>query len=409
MTPSSKTTSAQGQGQKLIDLAETWSAHNYHPLPFVLTRGEGVWVHDPDGNRYMDMLSAYSALNHGHRHPRIIQALKDQADRITLTSRAFHNDLFGPLCEKLCRLAGQEMTLLMNSGAEAVETAIKTARKWGYKVKKVPRDKAEIIVCENNFHGRTTTIVGFSSEEQYREDFGPFTPGFKLIPYGDAQALERAITPETIGFLVEPIQGEAGILMPADGYLKKAAEICRRNRVLLIADEIQTGFGRTGKLFCYEHDGIVPDLIIVGKALGGGVLPVSGVIGKRETLGLFRPGDHGSTFGGNTLACAVAIAALDVLVEERLVERSAEMGAYFMKRLREIRSDKVREVRGRGLLIGVEIKEEHGTARPYCEKLMELGILAKETHHQVIRFAPPLVMTREEADWALERIAKVLA
>ena len=409
MTPSSKTPAAQGQSQKLIELAETWSAHNYHPLPVVLTRGEGVWVYDPDGNRYMDMLSAYSALNHGHRHPRIIKALKDQADRITLTSRAFHNDLFGPLCEKLCRLAGQEMTLLMNSGAEAVETAIKTARKWGYKVKKVPRDKAEIIVCENNFHGRTTTIVGFSSEEQYREDFGPFTPGFKLIPYGDAQALERAITPETIGFLVEPIQGEAGILMPADGYMKKAAEICRRNRVLLIADEIQTGFGRTGKLFCYEHDGIVPDLIIVGKALGGGVLPVSGVIGKRETLGLFRPGDHGSTFGGNTLACAVAIAALDVLVEERLVERSAEMGAYFMKRLREIRTDKVREVRGRGLLIGVEIKEEHGTARPYCEKLMELGILAKETHHQVIRFAPPLVMTREEADWALERIAKVLA
>jgi len=321
MTSSSKTTTAQGQSQKLIELAETWSAHNYHPLPVVLTRGEGVWVHDPDGNRYMDMLSAYSALNHGHRHPRIIQALKDQADRITLTSRAFHNDLFGPLCEKICRLAGQEMTLLMNSGAEAVETAIKTARKWGYKVKKVPKDKAEIIVCENNFHGRTTTIVGFSSEEQYREDFGPFTPGFKLIPYGDAQALERAITPETIGFLVEPIQGEAGILMPADGYMKKAAEICRRNRVLLIADEIQTGFGRTGKLFCYEHDGIVPDLIIVGKALGGGVLPVSGVIGKRETLGLFRPGDHGSTFGGNTLACAVAIAALDVLVEERLVER----------------------------------------------------------------------------------------
>lgn len=409
MTPSSKTPAAQGQGQKLIELAETWSAHNYHPLPVVLTRGEGVWVYDPDGNRYMDMLSAYSALNHGHRHPRVIKALKDQADRITLTSRAFHNDLFGPLCEKLCRLAGQEMTLLMNSGAEAVETAIKTARKWGYKVKKVPKDGAEIIVCENNFHGRTTTIVGFSSEEQYREDFGPFTPGFRLIPYGDAQALERAITPDTIGFLVEPIQGEAGILMPADGYLKKAAEICRRNRVLLIADEIQTGFGRTGRLFCYEHDGIVPDLIIVGKALGGGVLPVSGVIGKRETLGLFRPGDHGSTFGGNTLACAVAIAALDVLVEERLVERSAEMGAYFMKRLREIRTDKVREVRGRGLLIGVEIKEEHGTARPYCEKLMELGILAKETHHQVIRFAPPLVMTREEADWALERIAKVLA
>ena len=409
MTPASKSTAAQGQSQKLIDLAETWSAHNYHPLPVVLTRGEGVWVYDPEGNRYMDMLSAYSALNHGHRHPRIIQALKDQADRITLTSRAFHNDLFGPLCEKLCRLAGKEMTLLMNSGAEAVETAIKTARKWGYKVKRVPRDKAEIIVCENNFHGRTTTIVGFSSEEQYREDFGPFTPGFKLIPYDDIQSLERAITPNTIGFLVEPIQGEAGILMPQDGYLKAAAEICRKNRVLLIADEIQTGFGRTGKLFCCEHDGVVPDLIVVGKALGGGVLPVSAVIGGRDTLGLFRPGDHGSTFGGNALSCAVAMAALDVLVEERLVDRSAEMGAYFMKRLRAIRTGKVKEIRGRGLLIGVEIKEEHGTARPYCEKLMELGILAKETHHQVIRFAPPLVLTREDADWALERIAKVLA
>jgi len=409
MTPSSKTTATTGQSQRLIDLAETWSAHNYHPLPVVLTRGEGVWVYDAEGNRYMDMLSAYSALNHGHRHPRIIQALKDQADRITLTSRAFHNDLFGPLCEKLCRLAGKEMTLLMNSGAEAVETAIKTARKWGYKVKKVPRDKAEIIVCENNFHGRTTTIVGFSSEEQYREDFGPFTPGFKLIPYDDIQSLERAITPNTIGFLVEPIQGEAGILMPQDGYLKAAAEICRKNRVLLIADEIQTGFGRTGRMFCYEHDGVVPDLIVVGKALGGGVLPVSAVIGGRDTLGLFRPGDHGSTFGGNTLSCAVAMAALDVLVEERLVDRSAEMGAYFMQRLRAIRTGKVKEIRGRGLLIGVEIKEEHGTARPYCEKLMELGILAKETHHQVIRFAPPLVLTREEADWALERIAKVLA
>lgn len=409
MIPGSKTTAAQGQSQKLIDLAETWSAHNYHPLPVVLTRGEGVWVYDPEGNRYMDMLSAYSALNHGHRHPRIIQALKDQADRITLTSRAFHNDLFGPLCEKLCRLAGKEMTLLMNSGAEAVETAIKTARKWGYRVKRVPSDKAEIIVCENNFHGRTTTIVGFSSEEQYREDFGPFTPGFKLIPYDDLRALERAITPNTIGFLVEPIQGEAGILMPQDGYLKAAAEICRKNRVLLIADEIQTGFGRTGRMFCCEHDGVVPDLIVVGKALGGGVLPVSAVIGGRDTLGLFRPGDHGSTFGGNTLSCAVAMAALDVLVEERLVDRSAEMGAYFMQRLRAIRTGKVKEIRGRGLLIGVEIKEEHGTARPYCEKLMELGILAKETHHQVVRFAPPLVLTREEADWALERIAKVLS
>jgi len=402
-------TTVQGKTNRLIELAETWSAHNYHPLPVVLTRGEGVWVYDPEGNRYMDMLSAYSALNHGHRHPRIVQALKDQADRITLTSRAFHNELFGPLCEKLCRLAGKDMTLLMNSGAEAVETAIKTARKWGYRVKQVPKDRAEIIVCENNFHGRTTTIVGFSSEQQYREDFGPFTPGFRLIPYDDLEALERAITPETIGFLVEPIQGEAGILMPRDGYLKKAAEICRRNRVLLIADEIQTGFGRTGRMFCYQHEGIDPDLVVVGKALGGGVLPVSAVIGRRDTLGLFHPGDHGSTFGGNPLACAAGMAALDVLVEEKLVERSADMGNYFMKRLRDIRTGKVKEVRGRGLLIGVEIKVEHGKARPYCEKLMELGILAKETHDQVIRFAPPLVITREEVDWALERIARVVA
>src|SRR5947209_7844710 len=376
MTAPSKTTAtADGRTARLIELAETWSAHNYHPLPVVLTRGEGVWVYDPEGNRYMDMLSAYSALNHGHRHPRIVQAVKDQADRITLTSRAFHNELFGPLCEKLCRLAGKEMTLLMNSGAEAVETAIKTARKWGYRVKNVPKDRAEIIVCENNFHGRTTTIVGFSSEPQYREDFGPFTPGFRLIPYDDLEALEKAITPDSVGFLVEPIQGEAGILMPRDGYLRKAAEICRRHRVLLIADEIQTGFGRTGRMFCCQHEGIDPDLVVVGKALGGGVMPVSAVIGGRDTLGLFRPGDHGSTFGGNPLACAAGIAALDVLVDEKLVERSAETGAYFVKRLRDIRTAKVKEVRGRGLLIGVEIKVEHGKARPYCEKLMELGIL----------------------------------
>ncbi len=410
MTPSSKATvAAHGTTARLIDQAETWSAHNYHPLPVVLAKGEGVWVYDPDGNRYMDMLSAYSALNHGHRHPRIVQALKDQADRITLTSRAFHNELFGPLCEKLCRLAGRDMTLLMNSGAEAVETAIKTTRKWGYKVKNVPRDRAEIIVCENNFHGRTTTIVGFSSEEQYREDFGPFTPGFRLIPYDDPGALEKAITPDTVGFLVEPIQGEAGILMPRDGYLRKAAEICRKSRVLLIADEIQTGFGRTGRMFCYQHEGVEPDLVIVGKALGGGLLPVSAVIGRRDTLGLFRPGDHGSTFGGNPLACAAGLAALDVLVEDRLADRSAEMGDYFMKRLRDIRTARVKEVRGKGLLIGVEIKTEHGKARPYCEKLMALGILAKETHDQVIRFAPPLVITREEIDWALERIAQVIA
>jgi ornithine--oxo-acid transaminase len=393
----------------LIEQAEMWSAHNYHPLPVVLVKGEGCWVYDPEGKRYMDMLSAYSALNQGHRHPKVIKALKDQADRITLTSRAFHNELFGPFCEKLCKVAGMEMALVMNSGAEAVETAIKTARKWGYKVKKVEADKAEIIVCNDNFHGRTTTIVGFSSEPQYKEDFGPFTPGFKLIPYGDIKALEQAITPNTVGFLVEPIQGEAGILMPPAGYLKAAQELCRKHKVLLMADEIQTGFGRTGRMFCADWDGVKPDLYVVGKALGGGVLPVSAVIGSKETLGLFRPGDHGSTFGANPLACAVGIAALDVIVSERLPERSDEMGNYFMKRLREMKSPRVKEVRGRGLLIGVHIKDEHGAARPYCEKLMELGILAKETHGQVIRFAPPLVITREEADWALERIAKVLA
>jgi len=407
MTPSSKAASASTT--TLIEQAEKWSAHNYHPLPVVLVRGEGVWVYDPDGNRYMDMLSAYSALNQGHRHPRIVQAIKDQADKITLTSRAFHNELFGPFCEKLCRLAGMEMALVMNSGAEAVETAVKTARKWGYKTKKVAADKAEIIVCTDNFHGRTTTIVGFSSEAQYKEDFGPFTPGFKLIPYGDLKALEQAITPNTVGFLVEPIQGEAGILIPPDGYLKAALDLCRKNRVLLIADEIQTGFGRTGKMFCSDWEGVHPDLYVVGKALGGGFLPVSAVIGKKDTLGLFRPGDHGSTFGGNPLACAVGLAALDVLVDEKLADKSDEMGRYFMERLRAIGSPKVKEVRGKGLLIGVHIKDEHGTARPYCEKLMELGILAKETHGQVIRFAPPLTITREEADWALERIAKVLA
>jgi ornithine--oxo-acid transaminase len=407
MTPTSKTVSSTTAG--LVEKAETWSAHNYHPLPVVLVRGEGAWVYDPDGNRYMDMLSAYSALNQGHRHPRIIQALKDQADRITLTSRAFHNELFGPFCEKLCRLAGMEMALVMNSGAEAVETAVKTARKWGYRTKKVAADRAEILVCNDNFHGRTTTIVGFSSEPQYKEDFGPFTPGFRLIPYGDLQALQAAITANTVGFLVEPIQGEAGILMPPDGYLKGALELCRRNDMLLIADEIQTGFGRTGKMFCSEWEKVQPDLYIVGKALGGGVLPVSAVIGKRDTLGLFKPGDHGSTFGGNPLACAVGIAALDVLVDEKLAERSNEMGTYFMERLRALRSPHVKEVRGRGLLIGVHIKDDHGTARPYCEKLMDLGILAKETHGQVIRFAPPLVITKDEADWALERIARVLA
>jgi len=405
----SKTSAGSIASARQIEQAETWSAHNYHPLPVVLTRGEGVWVYDADGNRFMDMLSAYSALNQGHRHPRIIEALKAQADRITLTSRAFHNELFGPFCETVCRLAGMEMVLLMNSGAEAVETAIKTARMWGYRTKGVARGRAGIIVCENNFHGRTTTIVGMSSEAQYRDDFGPYDGGFQIIPYDDPGALEKAITPDTVAFLVEPIQGEAGILVPSDGYLRAAAEICRKNRVLLAMDEIQTGLGRTGRMFCMNYEEVRPDLLIVGKALGGGLMPVSGVIGMKETLGLYRPGDHGSTFGGNPLACAVGIAALDVIVSEKLVERSAEIGSYFMKHLRGLNSPRVKDVRGRGLLIGVEIKPEHGTARPYCENLMNLGILAKETHGQVIRFAPPLVIDREQADWALERIAKVLA
>jgi ornithine--oxo-acid transaminase len=409
MTARTKTDAPPTLSAPLIEQAEAWSAHNYHPLPVVLVHGEGVWVQDPEGKRYMDMLSAYSALNQGHRHPAIVQALKDQADRITLTSRAFHNELFGPFCEKLCRLAGMEMALVMNSGAEAVETAVKTARKWGYRTKGIPADRAEIVVCNDNFHGRTTTIVGFSSEPQYREDFGPFTPGFRLIPYGDSKALEAAINPNTAAFLVEPIQGEAGILMPPDGFMKAASDLCRRNRVLLVADEIQTGFGRTGRMFCCDWDRVKPDLYVVGKALGGGLLPVSAVIGGRETLGLFRPGDHGSTFGGNPLACAVGIAALDVLTGERLAERSDEMGNYFMQRLRALKSPRVKDVRGRGLLIGVHIKDEHGAARPYCEKLMGLGLLAKETHGQVIRFAPPLVITREEIDWAMERIAQVLA
>jgi ornithine--oxo-acid transaminase len=409
MTRPNPTTPHATLSAGLIDQAETWSARNYHPLPVVLVRGEGVWVYDAEGNRYMDMLSAYSALSQGHRHPRIVQALKEQADRITLTSRAFHNEMFGPFCERLCRMTRTEMALLMNTGAEAVETAIKTARKWGYLVKKVPRHQAEIIVCENNFHGRTTTIVGMSSEAQYRDDFGPYDGGTRIIPYGDAAALEAAVTSRTVAFLVEPIQGESGILVPPDGYLREAAAICRRHQVLLVADEIQTGFGRTGRLFGCDHEGVAPDLYVVGKALGGGVLPVSGVLGSREILGLFRPGDHGSTFGGNPLACAVGLAALDVIEKERLPERAADIGAHLMARLRALASPHVREIRGKGLLIGVEIKMERGPARPYCETLMSLGILAKETHEQVIRFAPPLVITREEADWAVERIARVLA
>ena len=394
--------------EEFIREAETWSAHNYHPLPVVIERGEGVWVYDVDGNRYLDMLSAYSALNQGHRHPRIVQALVEQAGRVTLTSRAFHNDKMGPFLKKLCQLAGFEKALPMNTGAEAVETALKAARKWGYLKKGVPENQAEIIAAENNFHGRTITIISFSTEPQYRFGFGPFTPGFKIVPFGDAEALERAITPNTVGFLVEPIQGEGGVIVPPEGYLRQVREITRRHRVLLMLDEIQTGFGRTGKMFAFQHEDARPDILILGKALGGGVYPVSAILADNEVMEVFTPGDHGSTFGGNPLGAAVAMAALDVLVDEGLPERAQELGAYFMDRLRRIQSPYVKEIRGKGLLIGVEIKPEYGTARPFCEKLLRLGILAKETHAQVIRFAPPLVITREELDWALERIERVL-
>ena len=395
--------------RELIDLAENYSAHNYHPLPVVISRAEGVWVWDAEGKKYMDMLSSYSALNQGHLNMRIIGAAKAQLEKLTLTSRAFHNDRFGPFCEFICRVTGQESVLLMNTGAEAVETAIKAARKWGYRVKGVETDRAEIITCENNFHGRTTTIVGFSSEEQYRDGFGPFSAGFKTIPYSDIEALRQAITPNTVAFLVEPIQGEAGIIMPEEGYLRQAAAVCRENNVLLMLDEIQTGLGRTGKLFCYEHEDIVPDVLIVGKALGGGVYPVSGILARKEIMDVFTPGDHGSTFGGNPLGCAIGMEALKVIVEEDLAARAAESGEYLMKKLREIESRHVKEIRGKGLLIGVEVKETSGTARPFCEKLKDLGILAKETHHQVIRFAPPLVISRDEMDWALEKIKEVLS
>ncbi len=398
----------QLKSKDLIELAETYSAHNYHPLPVVLARGEGVWVWDVDGKKYMDMLSSYSALNQGHLHPRIVDVAMQQIQKLTLTSRAFHNDQFGPFCELLCKTTSQDSVLLMNTGAEAVETAIKAARKWGYKVKGVERDGAEIIVCENNFHGRTTTIVGFSSEEQYRDGFGPFSPGFKMIPYSNIEALRQAIGPNTVGFLVEPIQGEAGIIVPHEGYIGEAARLCKENNVLLMLDEIQTGLGRTGKLFCYEYDGAKPDILIVGKALGGGLYPVSGILAGKQVMDVFTPGDHGSTFGGNPLACAIGAEALRVIVEEDLPSKAAEAGNYFMEKLKAIKSPHVKEVRGKGLLIGVEIKETSGTARPFCERLMELGILAKETHHQVIRFAPPLVITKDEIDWAIERIRQVL-
>lgn len=388
-----------------IALEERYGAHNYHPLDVVIREARGVWVTDVDGNRYLDCLAAYSAVNQGHCHPAIRKAFIGQADRVTLTSRAFRNDQLPLLYKMLHDLTGFEMSLPMNSGAEAVETAVKAARKWGYKVKGIPEGKAEIICASDNFHGRTTTIVSFSTDAQYRDGFGPFTPGFPIVKYGDIAALKAAITTNTAAFLVEPIQGEAGIVVPPEGYLAEAARICKENNVLLICDEIQSGLGRSGKMFAFEYDGIRPDMVIIGKALSGGFYPVSAVLASKEVLGVFRPGDHGSTFGGNPLAAAVACAALTVLKEEKLVERSFELGGYFMERLRSIESPHIVQVRGRGLWIGFVLDTK---ARPYCELLMKEGILCKETHENVIRFAPPLVITKEEIDWAFERIRKVV-
>jgi ornithine--oxo-acid transaminase len=388
-----------------VELENLYGAHNYHPLDVVIERADGVWVYDVDGRRYLDCLAAYSAVNQGHCNPKILRTLTEQAEKVTLTSRAFRNEQLPLLYQDLHNLTGFDMALPMNSGAEAVETALKTARKWGYKIKGIPQDQAEIIVCANNFHGRTISIVGFSTDEQYRDGFGPFTPGFKVIPFGDAAALRAAITPNTCAFLVEPIQGEAGIVIPPAGFLKEAAEICHRNRVLLMLDEIQSGLGRTGKLFAYMHEDITPDVLIIGKALAGGFYPVSAVLASKEILGVYNPGDHGSTFGGNPLGCAVARTALRVLIDEKLVERSAELGAYFLGLLQTLTSPNLKEVRGRGLWIGIEL---NSPARPYCEALKEEGILCKETHDRVIRVAPPLVITREEIDWAFPRIERVI-
>jgi len=394
--------------QQYIDLEDGFGAHNYKPLDVVLTRGEGVWVWDVDGDKYLDCLSAYSAVNQGHCHPKIMDAMIDQAKKLTLTSRAFRNDQLGLFYRELCELTNSHKVLPMNSGAEAVETVIKTVRKWGYKVKGVAQDQAEIIVCENNFHGRTITIVGFSTDPNSTEGFGPFTPGFKIIPFGDTEALENAITPNTVGFLVEPIQGEAGVIIPPVGYLKAARDICKKNNVVLILDEIQTGLGRTGKMLAEEHDEIEADLTLIGKALSGGFYPVSAVLSNSEVMGVLQPGEHGSTFGGNPLACAVARVALKVLVEEKMVDNAAKMGAYFLDGLRQIKNPVIKEVRGKGLMIGMELLPEAGGARQYCHKLKGKGLLCKETHENIIRFAPPLVITKDLVDLALEQIEAVL-
>lgn len=391
-----------------IQLERQYGAKNYKPLDVVLTKGKGIWVWDVEGNRYLDFLSSYSAVNQGHCHPRILAALQTQAEKLTLTSRAFRNDQLGLFYKELCELTNSHLALPMNSGAEAVESCIKAVRKWGYKVKGIPEGQAEIIVCANNFHGRTITIVGFSTEEQYRDGYSPFTPGFKIIPFGDADALMEAITPNTVAFLVEPIQGEAGIIVPPAGYLRSVRQICTENNIVLITDEIQTGLGRTGKLLAEEHEGIEADLTLIGKALSGGFYPVSAVLSNKEVLGVFQPGDHGSTFGGNPLACAVARMALRVLVEEGMIENAAVMGNYLFNKLQSLDSPYIKEVRGKGLLIGLELHPAAGGARRFCEALLHQGLLCKETHEHVIRFAPPLIIQKEDIDWAFDRISTVI-
>lgn len=395
-------------GPDHIELVEQFAAHNYHPLPVVVAEAEGVWVVDVDGKRYMDMLAAYSAINFGHRHPDLIDAAKEQLDRVTLTSRAFHNDQLGPMCEGLAELCGMEAVLPMNTGAEGVETAIKTARKWGYTKKGVAADKAKIICCSENFHGRTTTIVSFSTDPQARNGFGPYTPGFEIIKYGDIDALKKAIDDHTVAFLVEPIQGEAGIIVPSDGYLRHVRQLCSQRNVLFIADEIQSGLGRTGYTFACEHEGVQPDIYILGKALGGGIMPISAVVSSREILSVFTPGDHGSTFGGNPLACAVARKVIELLKTNQYQDNARTLGDYLFGKLRAIKSDKIKDIRGRGLWVGIEFHKSAGKARKYCEQLMLEGMLCKDTHEQTMRLAPPLCITKDEVDWALARLQKVL-
>ena len=409
MTQAEAQQQTTSRAEECIALEERYGAHNYHPLPVVIARAEGCWVWDTEGKQYMDFLAAYSAVNQGHCHPKILAALLEQAKNVTLTSRAFRNDQLGPLYEQLSQLSGYAKALPMNTGAEAVETAIKAARKWAYTVKGVPEGQAEILVFANNFHGRTTTIVGFSTEAQYRDGFGPFTPGFKVLPYGDADAVAAAMNPNVAAVLVEPIQGEGGIIIPPEGYLRRLREITREHNALLVVDEIQSGLGRTGKMFAFEHEGIRPDVVIIGKAVSGGFYPVSAILADDEVMSVFKPGDHGSTYGGNPLAAAVARAALSALVEEGMVENSARLGVYFLERLRAIASPWIKEVRGKGLWIGIELRPEAGGARRFCEALMREGLLCKETHDHVIRIAPPLVIDQAGIDWALERLAKVLA